>query len=134
MIKMKRMLASIIVLLSILSLPVWADDADLKQVYEARQSDIQVQGKGEVIKVLADRTYGAKHQRFILRLVNHQTILLSHNIDLAPRISNLKVGDWVEFYGEYEWNSKGGVVHWTHKDPRHSHAHGWLKHRNKKYN
>ncbi|PKH01254.1 hypothetical protein CXF72_17735 [Psychromonas sp. MB-3u-54] len=131
---MKRMLASIIVLLSILSLPVWGGDADLKQVYEARQSDIQVQGKGEVIKILADDTDGAKHQRFILRLVNHQTILLSHNIDLAPRISNLKAGDWVEFYGEYEWNSKGGVVHWTHQDPRHSHAHGWLKHRNKKYN
>ncbi|MFT7052804.1 MAG: hypothetical protein ACJAU1_000354 [Psychromonas sp.] len=131
---MKRMLASMIVLLSLLSLPVWADDAFLKQVYESRQSDIQVQGQGEVIKILADDTYGAKHQRFILRLENRQTILVSHNIDLAPRISNLKVGDWVEFHGEYEWNSKGGVVHWTHKDPKNSHAQGWLKHRSIKYN
>ncbi|MFT6927136.1 MAG: hypothetical protein ACJAZP_002765 [Psychromonas sp.] len=132
-IKMKRMLASIIILLSILSFPVWANDALLKQAYQSRQSDLQVQGQGEVIKILADDNYGSKHQRFILRLVNRQTILLSHNIDLAPRIPNLKVGDWVEFYGEYEWNSKGGVVHWTHKDPRHSHANGWLKHLGKKY-
>lgn len=131
---MKRMLASIIVLLSILSFPVWPDDAHLKQAYESQQSDIQVQGEGEVIKILADDNHGSKHQRFILRLDNSQTILVSHNIDLASRISNLKVGDLVEFYGEYEWNSKGGVIHWTHKDPRNSHAHGWLKHQSKKYN
>jgi hypothetical protein len=131
---MKRMLVGIIVLLSILSFQVWANDTHLKQAYQSRQSDLQVQGQGEVIQIIADDIDGAKHQRFILRLVNRQTILISHNIDLAPRISNLKVGDWVEFYGEYEWNSKGGVVHWTHHDPRHSHADGWLKHRNKKYN
>lgn len=99
---MQRMLASIIVLLSLLSLSVWADDANLKQAYESRQSDIQVQGQGEVIKIPADDTDGAKHQRFILRLDNRQIMLLFHNIGLAPRISKLKVGDWVEFYGEYE--------------------------------
>jgi hypothetical protein len=52
---------------------------------------------------------------------------------LAPRIKNLQEGDRVDFFGEYEWNPKGGVVHWTHHDPRGNHISGWLKHKGKKY-
>lgn len=114
--------------------PTMADDVLLKQVYESHQSDAQVSGSGNVIRVLPDDNQGSRHQKFILRLQSNQTILISHNIDLAPRVLNLNVGDKVEFNGEYEWNSKGGVVHWTHRDPRGIHVHGWLKHNGKTYN
>lgn len=130
---MKRLLVSIFLLLAVLSEPVWANDALLKQAYQSQQSDLQVQGEGQVIRILRDDNQGSKHQKFLVRLANQQTILIAHNIDLAPRVATLKVGDLVAFYGEYEWNRKGGVVHWTHKDPRNSHAHGWLKHKGKKY-
>ena len=109
--------------------PALANDAAIKQAYLAQQSDLQVQGIGKVIKVLSDDTKGSKHQRFILRLGSKQTLLIAHNIDLAPKIPNLKQGDTIAFYGEYEYNKKGGIVHWTHKDPRNNHAHGWLKHK-----
>ena len=53
--------------------------------------------------------------------------------DLAPRLSELSKGDTVSFYGEYEWNDKGSVIHWTHTDPNHRHADGWLKFRGRTY-
>jgi hypothetical protein len=89
---------------------------------------VQVQGEGRLVKVLPDDNDGSKHQRFILRTPEDVTILIAHNIDLAPRIQNLTIGDTISFYGEYVWNEKGGVVHWTHRDPRGHHVSGWLKH------
>ena len=62
-----------------------------------------------------------------------RTLLIAHNIDIVPRIDNLRVGDRVTFNGVYEWNDKGGVVHWTHRDPSGNHATGWLKHKGKTY-
>ncbi len=96
-------------------------------------SDIQVSGSGVVIRTLRDDNTGSRHQRFILQLSSGQTLLISHNIDLAPKIDILQKGDVVEFYGEYEWNSKGGVVHWTHHDPSGHHVGGWLKHNGRMY-
>lgn len=130
---MKKIIVSFVLLLSAFSLPAWSDDAVLKQAYETQQSNLQVQGEGQVIRVLPDDNDGSRHQKFILRLDSGQTILIAHNIDLAPRIPGIAEGDSVGFYGEYEWNNKGGVVHWTHKDPRNSHAHGWLMHEGTKY-
>ena len=100
----------------------------ITRAFENRQSDVQVGGSGTVVKILPDDTRGSQHQKFILRLSSGQTLLIAHNIDLAPRISRLREGDIVEFFGEYEWNSRGGVVHWTHHDPGGQHEEGWLRH------
>lgn len=94
----------------------------------AAADDTQVRGSGVVTRILPDDEQGSRHQRFILRLPSGQTLLVAHNIDLAPRVSGLEVGDTVEYYGQYQSNPKGGVVHWTHRDPAGRHAAGWLKH------
>ncbi|WP_373089223.1 DUF3465 domain-containing protein [Zhongshania sp.] len=108
-------------------------DQILGEAYKNKRSDIQVQGQGRVEKILPDDSKGSRHQRFILRLSSGQTLLVAHNIDLAPRIAGLQVGDSVGFFGEYEWNQRGGVVHWTHRDPAGRHAHGWLAHQGRRY-
>lgn len=100
----------------------------LQTAYEQKQSNIQAGGSGVVVKILPDDNKGTRHQRFILKLSGGQTLLVAHNIDLAQKIKGLKKGDKVEFYGEYEWSQKGGVIHWTHHDPQGRHADGWLKH------
>ena len=96
------------------------NDSDqlLRNAFENQRSNFQVEGKGKVIKILPDDLSGSKHQRFIVRLSSGQTLLIAHNIDLAPRINSLSVGDLVVFYGEYVWNPQGGLIQWTHNDPR----------------
>jgi len=105
----------------------------LQAAYQNQQSDLQVQGAGQVSRILPDDNKGSRHQKFLLRLSTGQTILIAHNIDLAQRIGGLQEGDTVEFFGEYEWNQKGGVVHWTHHDPSGRHTGGWLKHNSTLY-
>jgi hypothetical protein len=108
--------------------PVASSDLVLAQAFENGQSNLQLEGSGKVMRVLPDDNYGSRHQRFILQLDSGQTVLVAHNIDLADRVSSLRKGDLVEFYGEYEWNPEGGVIHWTHQDPRGGHKAGWLRH------
>ncbi len=87
----------------------------------------RVIGSGTVVKVLGDDNDGSRHQRFLLRMASGQTLLVAHNIDLAPRVTPLDVGDRVGFSGEYIWNQKGGTLHWTHHDPAGRREGGWLE-------
>lgn len=105
----------------------------VEAAYEHRQSNVQVQGSGRVKAILREDNDGTKHQKFILVLKNGLSILVAHNIDLAPKIDDLHKGDIVEFNGEYEYNEKGGVLHWTHHDPQNRHENGWLKHNGRIY-
>jgi hypothetical protein len=45
----------------------------------------------------------------------------------------VQTGDEISFYGEYVYNPKGGVMHWTHHAPRGDHVAGWIMHNSKKY-
>lgn len=103
-----------------------SNDSVFADAFKNNKSNIQVKGSGRITKLLSDDVDGDKHQKFILALSSGQTLLFAHNIDLSPRVP-VKVGDFIEFYGEYEWNSQGGVIHWTHKDPDGSHEDGWIK-------
>lgn len=105
----------------------------LAEAYQSRARDIQVEGEGVVLRVLPDDNEGSRHQRFIVRLGSGQTVLIAHNIDLAPRVEPLESGAQVSFHGEYEWNERGGVIHWTHHDPSGRHPAGWISHAGRRF-
>jgi hypothetical protein len=112
---------------------VKTSDWILKQAFLKKKSEIQVQGQGAVTQLLSDDLENDRHQRFILRLKSGQTLLMAHNIDIAPRLVDLEIGGTVIFFGQYEWNSQGGLIHWTHHDPNRKHINGWLKYMNETY-
>ncbi|TDR23718.1 DUF3465 domain-containing protein [Marinicella litoralis] len=104
---------------------------ELEQVIEQQRSDVMVEFDAMVDRLLRDDNEGSRHQKFIVKSGAY-TILVAHNIDLAPRVP-IQKGDMVRIRGEYEWNNKGGVVHWTHDDPRNRHENGWIELNGKKF-
>jgi hypothetical protein len=113
--------------------PISKSDQEMARAFEQGASNVQIEGQGVVRRILADDNDGKRHQRFVVVLESGQTVLVAHNIDLAPRVPGLREGDRVEFSGEYEWNPEGGVIHWTHRDPSKRHPAGWLRHNGKMY-
>jgi len=102
------------------------------EAYKQHESDIWCTASGVVTRLLDDDIQGTRHQRFILRLTNGQTILVVHNLDIAPRVP-VTIGDHLVVSGQYEWNAKGGLMHWTHHDPAGKITGGWIECSGKKY-
>mgnify|MGYP002634373561 FL=1 len=82
---------------------------------------------GRVVRTLHDDLVGDRHQRFIMELPGGPTMLVVHNIDVAPRVERLYEGAPIAVYGEFEWNELGGLIHWTHHDPNLEHESGWIE-------
>lgn len=112
---------------------VAGSDVLIAEAFRNGRSNVQLGGEGRVLRILPDDNKGSRHQKFLLELDSGHTLLVAHNIDLAPRVEGLREGEWLEFYGEYEWNQTGGVIHWTHHDPKGVHPGGWLKYQNRVY-
>ncbi|MCB9514039.1 MAG: DUF3465 domain-containing protein [Candidatus Latescibacteria bacterium] len=135
-----------LVLFALILLAVWAwqrmnggpatDPTPTSSTVDEAQATLQggqiFEAEGTVDRLLDDDDEGSRHQRFILRLASGRTLLVAHNIDLAPRVP-LSRGDRVTVRGEYASNAQGGVIHWTHHDPAGRHPGGWIEAGGKRY-
>lgn len=99
-------------------------EVEAAQAAQARKTQVTIAAR--VFKLLPDDTRGLPHQRFLLQLDNGTTVLIAHDTKLAPHVP-VQPGDFVRIHGEYIWNNKGGVIHWTHHDPRGRHDPGWIE-------
>ena len=96
------------------------------QAFAAQRSGLWLETSGYVRRVLRDDNEGARHQKFILELDGGHSVLVAHNIDLARRIP-AREGLSLTVRGRYEWNDRGGVIHWTHHDPDGREPGGWIE-------
>ncbi|RVU84094.1 DUF3465 domain-containing protein [Leucothrix sargassi] len=104
----------------------------IRSAKEDTNSRFWMSTEATVIKNLKDDTKGSQHQKFLIRLASDVTLLVAHNIDLSPR-APVSEGDRIKIRGRYEWNNRGGVLHWTHHDPKGKIEGGWIYANNKYY-
>lgn len=97
----------------------------LRDAFTRRARNVPVEVTAVVTRLMRDDTEGLQHQRFLIRAAG-LSILVAHNTGLAPR-APVQPGDTIRIRGEYVWNDKGGVLHWTHHDPRGRHAPGFIE-------
>jgi hypothetical protein len=104
------------------------DDAAVVADFHNHQSNVEVTADGTVVRLLADRTSATgTHEQFIIKLSSGDlTIEVEHNISIAAR-APVKVGDHVIVHGEYIWNAQGGLIHFTHHDPKGTHEGGYVE-------
>jgi hypothetical protein len=100
-------------------------DNAVQQAYADQRSGLWLETSGHISRVLGDDNEGARHQKFILELDDGHTVMVAHNIDLAERIP-VREGLVLAVRGKYEWNDRGGVIHWTHHDPDGRIQGGWI--------
>ena len=98
----------------------------VQAAFAAQRSGVWLEAQGQVARILSDDNEGSRHQRFVLELDDGHSVLVAHNIDLAERVP-LARNDLISLRGRYEWNARGGVIHWTHHDPDGRGPGGWVK-------
>jgi hypothetical protein len=110
------------------------DDAAIVADFQSHRSNVEVTADGTVVRLLADRSSATGiHEQFIVKLTSGDiTIEVEHNISIAPRVP-VAVGDHVIVHGEYVWNAQGGLIHFTHHDPRGTHEGGYIQDKGKTY-
>lgn len=96
------------------------------QAQQQRAQKVWLMVQAAVLRNLPDDRRPPCHQRFLLKLDNGSTVMVAHNTDLAPRVP-VSPGNVVLIRGEYIWNEKGGVLHWTHHDPQGTEEGGWIQ-------
>src|SRR6266849_3163430 len=104
------------------------DDAAVVADFHNHQSNVDVTADGTVVRLLADRTSSTGiHEQFILKLSSGDiTVEVEHNISIAPRVP-VAIGDHLIVHGEYVWNAQGGLIHFTHHDPRGKYERGFIQ-------
>ncbi len=111
--------------------------AKVRQSFRAMQSKVWVETEGTVSRLLRDDTNpdNGRHQIFLLRLAPDLQVKISHDYDDAGYLDGLKVGDHLKLQGRYEFEERGGVIHFTHRAdrPTKNKPGGWIDFNGKRY-
>jgi len=109
-----------------------AGDAEAIRAQELQLVKVPLTVTAPVKKMLKYDDRGLPHEKFLLLLSNGTTILVAHNTKMAPYVP-LQPGDLVTVSGEYIWNAKGGLIHWTHHSDTPNHKGGYIDFNGRRY-
>ena len=108
---------------------------DVCAAYTAQSPKEEVRADGTVARILGlRRGPSGTHEGFLMKLSSgcDLTIRVETNTDLTGPVP-LHRGEHVVVKGEYVYYSLGGVLHWTHRDPRGHHEGGFVYANGKTY-
>ena len=104
------------------------DDAAVCSAYSATRSHVEVVADGTLTRILGTQPGRVSpHEGFLLSLGSgcKLVVRVEANTDFTGQIP-LSRGQHVLVKGEYEYYPLGGVIHWTHRDPRGRHQGGYI--------
>ncbi len=112
-------------------------NAAVFDAWRAQRSHIEVTARGVIARDLGTRAgVSAAHEGFLLHLAGASgrglTVRVEANVDFTGPMP-IAAGESVIVRGEYEFDARGGVIHWTHRDPRGRHPGGYIEIQNKRY-
>jgi hypothetical protein len=111
------------------------NDAAVCQAFRAGRSHVEVVADGTVVNVFGVRAgRSSPHEGFLMQLASGCSVVVrvEANTEFTGTFP-LARGDRVTAKGEYEFYPRGGVIHWTHRDPRGRHEGGYILVRGRMY-
>jgi hypothetical protein len=111
------------------------DDAAVCDAFRAGRSHVEVVAEGKVVRVLGVAPGRVSpHEGFLMNLSSgcSAIVRVEANTDFTGTFP-VASGDGVVVKGEYEFYPRGGVIHWTHRDPRGRHEGGYIEMRGRRY-
>ena len=111
--------------------PASDGNGDVYDAWRAQRSRVEVTASGSVARYLGVRSgRSGAHEGFLLHLRGAAgrglTVRVETNVDITG-IVPLSEGEDVVVRGEYVYDARGGIVHYTHRDPRGRHPGGWVQ-------
>jgi Protein of unknown function (DUF3465) len=112
-------------------------NADVYDAWREQRSYVEVTAQGSAARIFGIRKGpSGAHEGFLLHLrgaAGHGlTVKVEDNIDITGPVP-LQAGDDVELRGEYIYDPRGGIIHYTHHDPRGAHPPGYIRVRGRTY-
>ncbi len=108
-----------------------AGNAAIYDAWRAGRSHTEVTATGSIVRILGTRVGpSGAHEGFLLHLRGAAgrglTVRVEDNVDLTGPVP-LHAGEDAEVRGEYVYDPRGGLIHYTHLDPRGRHAAGYVR-------
>jgi len=104
------------------------DNRVVCNAYAQHGSHVEVDAAGTVTRTLGTQPgVRSPHTGFVVRIEPCDiTVRVEANTDFTGVVP-VRAGDAVAMRGEYEYYARGGVIHWTHRDPRGRHPDGYVR-------